>query len=85
MALISVLTMSSILLMMVISLYLSARGGLFSSISHQRRTQSLYTAEAGLADTMEALEAVQEVPGPEGRLRQLGLGERGQSGHRHGG
>ncbi|GMU52936.1 MAG: hypothetical protein AMXMBFR33_20820 [Candidatus Xenobia bacterium] len=65
MALISVLTLTSILLMMVISLYLSARGGLFSSMNHQRRTQSLYTAEAGLADTMEALEAANfNLPGP---------------------
>lgn len=55
-ALITVLLMSSILLMMVIALYISLRGSLFSSMGHMRRTSALYVAEAGLADTMQWLE-----------------------------
>ncbi|MEW6279275.1 MAG: pilus assembly PilX N-terminal domain-containing protein [Candidatus Eremiobacterota bacterium] len=55
-ALVTVLIMTSVLLMMVLALYISSRGGLFSTMNHQRRLKALYVAEAGLADTMEALE-----------------------------
>ncbi|MCA9792813.1 MAG: hypothetical protein KC910_13495 [Candidatus Eremiobacteraeota bacterium] len=56
-ALVSVLIMLSLLLMMVLALFVSSRGGLFSSLNNLRRTEALYVAEAGLAETMEALEA----------------------------
>lgn len=56
-ALIIVLLMTSLLLMMVMALYLSSRGGLFASMTQQRNLSALYVAEAGLADAMDALEA----------------------------
>lgn len=56
-ALISVSLLTVILMLMVIALYLTARGGLFSSLNHERHTAALYVAEAGLADSIEALEA----------------------------
>lgn len=56
-ALVTVLVMSTVMLMMVLSLYLASRGSLFASLQLQRRTAALYVAEAGLAETMEALEA----------------------------
>lgn len=55
-ALISVLLMTSLLLLMVLSLYISARGGLFGSVVHERQVACLNVAEAGLADAMDALE-----------------------------
>lgn len=46
-ALIIVLLMTSLLLMMVMALYLSSRGGLFASMTQQRNLSALYVAEAG--------------------------------------
>jgi len=48
--------MSTVMLMMILALYVSSRGSLFASLQLQRRTAALYAAEAGLAETMEALE-----------------------------
>lgn len=56
-ALVLVLIMTSLLFMMVLALYISSRGGLFATMSHQRHLAALYVAEAGLADAMDALEA----------------------------
>ncbi len=57
MALILVLIMTSLLFLMVLTLITLFRGEIFSSQSNLSRVSSLYLAEAGVAESMLALEA----------------------------
>ena len=56
-ALITVLIMTSVLSMMLIALYVSARNGILAATVKSRRVAAQYVADAGLVETMEALKA----------------------------
>lgn len=55
-ALVTVFLFSGIILMMVLSLFLSVRGELFLSQSYRNQTAALYLAETGLWDAVSQLE-----------------------------
>lgn len=56
-ALFLVLVMTTVILMMVVSLYISSRNGVFVSLNQYRKTAALFVAESGLAETIELLES----------------------------